>query len=189
MMTNREAQIQAQVERTVRRAAFYMRSVARNSMKRGRSYAENMPVRFFDLASGKYETGYKRFKKRSRSTPPNSPHYHMKGGAGLKLIWAEKFMGRRDAYVVGPLVFKTKGSNKVSFKIHSKLSKGGGGKMYCPVNNNNAMSRAQMFQRGFKKASWDWVPVKYRPRPYMRNAIAPTRAKFPSLWYSSRNKG
>ncbi len=186
MMTNHEKRIQAQHRRYVKRAAFYLRSVARNSMKRGRSHIKQLPTRYFDIHTGQFETGYKQTKHRTRSTPPNSPNYHIKGGAGLKLVWAEPYKGNKDTYKVAPIVFKSKGSLKVNFSIHKKLSKGGTGKMLAPINNNDALTKAQMFQRGFKKARFDWIPVKYKPRPYMHNAVAPTRKKFPALWYGAR---
>lgn len=186
MMMNRERQIQAQEERFVKRAGFYLRSVARNSMKRGRTYKLQQPVRYFDRHTGQFETGYTHVEHRSRSKPPNAPHAHRRGGSGLKFILALPYKGNRHTYVVAPVKFRSKGSHKVNFSIHQKLSKGGTGKMYAPVNYNHVMTKAQMFQRGFNKAMWTWIPVRYRSRPYMQNAIAPTRKKFPQLWYNSR---
>ena len=107
---------------------------------------------------------------------------------GLKSLWAEKYKGSPDAWIIAPLTFTSKGASKVNFKIHRKLAKGGGGKVYMPVNDNLGITKHQMFTQGLKKTEWRWVPSQYPARPYMSNAIPDTRKKFANLWYQSKER-
>lgn len=188
LASTNEKRIRAQKKRFIKRAAFYARSVSRNLMKRGRTPKRYQDVRYWDHNLQQFETGTRLKSYRSRSTPPASPLAHARGGSGLKFIWAQPYRMSidPDAYIVAPVKFKSKGSVFVNFPIHAKLATGGGGKMLAPRNENDSMSRAQLFQRGMKKATWSWTPVRYKPRPYMTNAIEPTRDKFPMLWYNAK---
>ena len=192
MMHNREEQIKAQKRRLIKRSAFYLRKTARNMIKRGSSKVQNVPTRYFSVSTGQFETGYVQKRQRKRSTAPNPPLHHPAGGKyGMKSLWAEPYKGSKDAYIVAPLVFSSKGAAVSKFRaggIHRVLAKGGSGRLQMPVNDNNALSKHQLFTRGMKKASWSWVPVRYKPRPYISNAIAPTRAKFKSLYFASKER-
>lgn len=191
LMDNHERRILAQKRRYIKRAAYYLRKVARSLIKRGSTKVERLPNRQVNTKTGKFETGVLKTKKRTRSTSPNSPFTHGSssgGKMGMKSLWAEPYKGDPDAYIIAPLVFRSKGSSKVDFKIHAKLSKGGTGKVYMPVNDNASLTSHQKYTKGMKKAEWRWVPARYPKRPYMKNAIAPTRKKFASLWYSSKSK-
>ncbi len=188
MMSNRDRQIQGQGRRMIKRAAFYLRKVARSKIKRGRTKVQRLPNRMVNPKTGEWMDSTMKTKHRTRSTPPNSPLSHTGKQMGLKSLWAEKYRGSPDAWIIAPLTFVSKGAAKVNFKIHRKLAKGGSGKVYMPVNDNVGLSKSQMFTRGLKEVEWRWVPAKYPKRPYMSNAIPDTRKKFPDLWYKSKER-
>lgn len=189
IMDIHERRIQGQKRRMIKRAAYYLRKVARSKIKRGRTTVKRFDnQRMFNTENGKFENVTMKTKWRTRSKPPNSPFHHTGNKMGMKSLWAEKYKGNPDAWIIAPLVFTSKGSAKVNFKIHRKLAKGGGGKVYMPVNDNIGISKKQMFTQGLSKTEWRWVPSRYPSRPYMSNAIPPTRAKFRELWYSSKER-
>jgi hypothetical protein len=189
MMTNHENRIMAQQRRYIKRAAYYLRKVARSKIKRGRTKVQKFEnQRTFNTDTGKFNNVTMKTKWRTRSTPPNSPLHHAGSKMGLKSLWAEKYKGSPDAWIIAPLTFKSAGAKKVNFKIHRKLAKGGGGLVYMPVNDNIGISKKQMFTQGLSKTEWRWVPSRYPPRPYMSNAIPDTRKKFKTLWYASKER-
>ncbi len=187
IMDIHERRIQGQKRRMLKRAAYYLRKVARSKVKRGRTQVKRFENRIFNDENGKFENAIMKTKWRTRSKPPNSPFHHTPG-MGMKSIWAEKYKGSPDAWIIAPLVFTSKGAKKVNFKIHRKLAKGGSGKVYMPVNDNIGITKSQMFTQGLQKTEWRWVPSRYDKRPYMSNAIPATRKKFPQLWYSSKER-
>lgn len=194
IMDNHERRIQGQKRRYIKRAAFYLRKVARSKIKRGRTKVVRYEQRRFNeevvsnVRSKQFQTSVVKSKWRTRSTPPSSPLHHTGGQMGMKSLWAEKYKGSPDAWIIAPLVFTSKGAKKVNFKIHRKLAKGGSGKVYMPVNDNIGKTKKELFTKGLSKSEWRWVPSRYPKRPYMSNAIEPTRKKFPQIWHSSKER-
>ncbi len=168
-MLNRDRQIEAEARRRLFRAAAYLRTTVRRSMKRKRTTVRN----------------YKGYSWNSfpPSAPGSPPNRRVTGKSGLQDIRFAEI--KKNVIRVGPEQYTNVGK-KTSFRGKGDVFQevGGTGRVMLPLDISQIPASIYHQVVTLKAAPWPLVPKtsRYPARPFMHPAIRPMLAKFPKIF-------